>query len=254
MISAEHALMRDSLVRIGNVWFRRARRTVLAELRLASHEAAATGAWDSSHHRERLESLLAELTLGAALANRPAALRMLAPKPSGKRSARPTLRVRLDDPSATAFRLRVAAILRTQAANRARQIAAASQAVVTSTIAKAAAEGLGSEATAEAIQRALGGNIALYRAATIARTEIGSAQNLALQESVALSGLRVVRIWAAVDDSRTRPSHADADGQRAEPGQKFVVGQSLLDHPSDPNGPPGEVINCRCVQLLEPIG
>ena len=57
--------------------------------------------------------------------------------------------------------------------------------------------------------------------------------------------------WLATIDARTRRTHAAADGQRVELGQKFSVGRAELRFPGDPRGPAAEVISCRCsVQIL----
>lgn len=54
------------------------------------------------------------------------------------------------------------------------------------------------------------------------------------------------KVWIATLDSRTRPTHFAADGQRTPLGAKFTVGGVQLDHPGDPTGPAREVRNCRC--------
>ncbi|MGI5292710.1 ADP-ribosyltransferase [Nonomuraea polychroma] len=52
--------------------------------------------------------------------------------------------------------------------------------------------------------------------------------------------------WLATPDGRTRPSHAAADGQIQRVHEPFHVGDALLQHPVDPDGPPDETISCRC--------
>lgn len=96
------------------------------------------------------------------------------------------------------------------------------------------------------------------RARTIARTETLSAANAG-----ATTGARVLgddgpqfKEWLATKDTRTRDTHWLADGQRVPISDPFVVGGYNLDHPGDPYGPAGEVINCRCTVLFvdEPGG
>jgi Phage Mu protein F like protein len=55
-----------------------------------------------------------------------------------------------------------------------------------------------------------------------------------------------VKIWHVVGDSRTRESHFAVNGQVVFANEPFVVGDSLLDEPRDPDGPPDETYNCRC--------
>lgn len=91
------------------------------------------------------------------------------------------------------------------------------------------------------------------RARTIARTEIGAAQNMAVVEAANASGIRFEQVWCSAEDERTRPSHAAADGQRRGQGEAFEVGGARLERPGDPNAPADEVINCRCTVLVEPV-
>ena len=89
------------------------------------------------------------------------------------------------------------------------------------------------------------------RARTIARTETHTAVNTALFNRERQSGARS-KIWRAVLDSRTRHNHAAANGLVVDINDNFTVGGYPLAYPGDPNGPPGEIINCRCiVQYLE---
>lgn len=93
------------------------------------------------------------------------------------------------------------------------------------------------------------------RARTIARTEchqmVMSSQNDAMQETAEELDLKIFKIWVATDDDSTRESHLDADGQKVELDETFSVGDAELLHPGDPEGPPEEVINCRCGIVYE---
>ena len=52
--------------------------------------------------------------------------------------------------------------------------------------------------------------------------------------------------WVTVMDNATRHSHAEVDGEIVDKGAYFSNG---LQYPLDPNGPPEEVCNCRCVAI-----
>lgn len=54
------------------------------------------------------------------------------------------------------------------------------------------------------------------------------------------------KVWIATIDGKTRHTHFAADGQRAPLSGTFTVGNAALRFPGDPDGPPGEVLNCRC--------
>lgn len=55
-----------------------------------------------------------------------------------------------------------------------------------------------------------------------------------------------VKIWTSQRDDRVRPAHWDADGQEQPLAEPFIVDDEELFYPGDPNGSPGNVINCRC--------
>jgi hypothetical protein len=92
------------------------------------------------------------------------------------------------------------------------------------------------------------------RATVIARTEAVGALNAGRNDAFKLAeeqaGTDLVKVWLATEDSRTRLSHQEADGQRVAMGANFTVGGVSLAFPGDPDGPPQEVIQCRCTMLL----
>ena len=53
--------------------------------------------------------------------------------------------------------------------------------------------------------------------------------------------------WVAVNDTRTRSTHSEANGQRVHMDEKFNVGGAEMDYAGDPAGGAKNVINCRCV-------
>jgi hypothetical protein len=99
------------------------------------------------------------------------------------------------------------------------------------------------------------------RAERIARTETVAASNYG-----ALAGARMVgrryglvlrKRWLSARDRRTRRNppddydHVEADGQERALDEPFLVSGELLDHPGDPSGSAGNVINCRCAVIIE---
>lgn len=97
------------------------------------------------------------------------------------------------------------------------------------------------------------------RARTVARTEVVGAYNGGLNDAFAMivandPDTAWVKRWLATEDARTRPDHVEADGQTVPFGQPFIVGGFSMMHPHDPDAPAKEVVNCRCVQLLEEAG
>jgi 2'-5' RNA ligase len=90
------------------------------------------------------------------------------------------------------------------------------------------------------------------RAEVIARTEVNSAANAGEITQLRSFDLpTATKTWLATEDERTRPEHADADGQTVAIDETFDVDGEALDHPGDPSGSPGNIINCRCTATFE---
>jgi ribosomal protein S18 acetylase RimI-like enzyme len=90
------------------------------------------------------------------------------------------------------------------------------------------------------------------RSTMIARTELARAVNggsLAATQLVAsVTGQKYNKVWHTAPGARY-PRHEDyagLDGQTVPQDATFEVGGDQLQFPGDPNGEPGETINCRC--------
>lgn len=93
------------------------------------------------------------------------------------------------------------------------------------------------------------------RALAIARTEVTTAANSAQQESARLNGAKT-KTWIAAHDDRTRPSHVAIDRHTVDIDDHYPVpypfvkgvpaGIVPMEHPGDPQAPPGLTVNCRC--------
>lgn len=229
-------------------WNRQLRRVSLraeskARAALVREFARAADSWDAGRHFRAVESIISASYNDTANATYPTAQAML----KGKQ-ARANV-----DAARISWLARVSDWVQKFAQERARQIARESQRIVTAAIADAAALGEGQEGGKKRILEKLSGSIGRSRARTIARTEIGAAQNMALSEAAQASGIEYELTWCAAEDERTRPSHAAADGQTRREGEDFDVGSARLSRPGDPNAPPAESINCRCTLLIEPV-
>lgn len=95
----------------------------------------------------------------------------------------------------------------------------------------------------------------MLRSETIARTEsvrvVSQARRDVFQQTVQDLGLdrrKIVRVWNATKDKRTRDSHITMDGQEVALEEPFTSGAGhKLMFPGDPSAPAEETINCRCV-------
>jgi hypothetical protein len=83
-------------------------------------------------------------------------------------------------------------------------------------------------------------------AVLVARTSVIEASNFGSLSMARVSGLEMQKEWIATLDLRTRPTHLEADGQRVDLGDPFIVGGHAADFPAAPSLPPSERYRCRC--------
>jgi uncharacterized protein with gpF-like domain len=95
------------------------------------------------------------------------------------------------------------------------------------------------------------------RAETILRTELHRVNMIASWNQmvvVAESHPEIGKRWISTADPRTRDSHLDAHIDYMDNpipvNEHYVVGGADLMYPGDPQGPPGETINCRCDSIV----
>lgn len=97
-----------------------------------------------------------------------------------------------------------------------------------------------------------------YQILRIVRTETTAAANFGAIQAGESSRIIWEKEWISSHDARTRRKpddqfdHYEIDGMRVGKGEKFNVQGDLLDYPGDPNGQPGNVINCRCTVAVVP--
>lgn len=133
--------------------------------------------------------------------------------------------------------------------------------IVNNVVQQAQEDGQSVQDAAREIQKQIGFSNS-YRAVRIARTEIVSASNHGSLIGAKSTGLQLKKVWIATRGDRTRDAHKDMDGRSVNMNEKFRVdvydgkikiGDELLEHPGDPKGSAGNVINCRCTQGYERI-
>jgi hypothetical protein len=89
------------------------------------------------------------------------------------------------------------------------------------------------------------------RAERIARTEIHTATMEAQFESAKkFLPPGTHKMWMATLDGRVRDAHMKANNQTIPLDEPFSVGGEDMMFPGDPNGSPGNVINCRCSMVF----
>jgi SPP1 gp7 family putative phage head morphogenesis protein len=94
-------------------------------------------------------------------------------------------------------------------------------------------------------------NVSHKRAEVIARTEVNSAMNNGAYQQMKALDVPTIKEWIATNDSRTRESHEEVDGEEIAGDAKFMVGGFPMDHPHDLNAPPSQTVNCRCALAWE---
>lgn len=92
----------------------------------------------------------------------------------------------------------------------------------------------------------------LWELERIARTEINGGQSLGGYSMISSSRCRYHQ-WIAADDSRTRTSHEQINGEIVKIGDCFSNG---LRYPHEFGASAAEVVNCRCrdVPFIMPLG
>ena len=90
-----------------------------------------------------------------------------------------------------------------------------------------------------------------------ARTAVTGAQNAGRMDSYVAAtkiGIEMEREWVSALDARTRPEHAEADGQVVGVYEPFIVGGEKLMFPGDRSGSGWNIYNCRCTQIAKVKG
>lgn len=137
----------------------------------------------------------------------------------------------------------------TRTLNEAEGIAKTTMGDIKRIIRSGIADGLGSAAVGREIRKVKA--FSVYRAVTIARTEIHNA-SLYAQDEIAKQaetdfGIKLMKFWIPTLDARTRDAHAAMSGHAGvEVNSKFIVGGIGMSRPGDPAGGAANVINCRC--------
>lgn len=89
------------------------------------------------------------------------------------------------------------------------------------------------------------------RALTIARTETAMSVSQGRAATMKENGVEY-KAWITAGDEYVRDAHVQAGIDYArgiQVGESFIVDGEALDHPSDPGGSAGNIINCRCVAI-----
>jgi len=90
-----------------------------------------------------------------------------------------------------------------------------------------------------------------------ARTATTSAQNRGRMDSyhkAQSQGIKLVKIWLATNDGRTRDAHYELNGQERDIDEPFENSIGPIMFPGDPNADPANVYNCRCTLVTKVVG
>lgn len=92
------------------------------------------------------------------------------------------------------------------------------------------------------------GEVSARRAARTACGAAVEAGKQAARDDLSKKGVIMGKVWDAAWDRRTRPDHAEADGQVVENDKPFTVGKEKLMFPKDKSlgASPKNIYNCRC--------
>ena len=151
----------------------------------------------------------------------------------------------------------VADFLRTKRIKLARDVNGTLAEEVRGVATRGVAEGWTVKEVRQGLERQAG--IAYQRARTIARTETSQATNAVRNVAMTKAGVSA-REWLASGDQVVRETHLWLDGKMAPLRGVYPVPPSpewrgpALRYPSDVNGDPAQIINCRCSEgaVIEP--
>jgi len=90
-----------------------------------------------------------------------------------------------------------------------------------------------------------------------ARTTVTSAENKGRMDSYHMAqekGVRMVKVWMATVDERTREEHIELDGQERDIDEPFKNSLGEIMYPGDPDADPANVYNCRCTLITRILG
>jgi uncharacterized protein with gpF-like domain len=108
------------------------------------------------------------------------------------------------------------------------------------------ADGWGMDKIARAIAKEQG-EIGIWKALRIARTEVVAANNEGVKIGAELLPGKTEKVWISTFDDRSREDHMAMDGVRVGVNEFFVLPSgNKLEYPGDASGDPGDIINCRC--------
>ena len=124
----------------------------------------------------------------------------------------------------------------------AREVTETTRQRVTQALAEGLARGEGIMELMKRLDEVFEERLSDYELERIARTEIGSAYNYGLFHSAKRAKAKY-KEWIATLDDRVRDSHLALHGTIVPIDEPFPNG---LMYPKDPDGPPEEIINCRC--------
>lgn len=91
------------------------------------------------------------------------------------------------------------------------------------------------------------------RSTVIVRSEVVASSNWSAVQAAQASGLQLKKVWLATEDNRTRPAHAEADGQEVGMDEAFTVDGEDLQYPGDSAGSPENIIQCRCTVYFKRV-
>jgi HK97 family phage portal protein len=102
---------------------------------------------------------------------------------------------------------------------------------------------------AESIKEVFG--FAKTRAEKIANTEVFGSVNKGRNLTIIEAGFKKV-VWKTVSDNRVRDTHVPMHNQMKKVKDFWVLPSGAkLQYPCDYAGPPEEVINCRCIEIVD---
>jgi hypothetical protein len=200
-------------------------------------------------HTERLKKILENATTDSGKKAGKRQFRLL------RRGNKKSIEIKQEENEDTEFDFLLGLFALNYALSNSSEISSTTERRTRAAIDQAGAEGLNRDDTTDFVENKVGKKQSRIRSGIIALATVASAFNFGTSESSAVYGkandLKVDKIWVTRHDELVRESHREANGQKVDLKDTFIVGGEELRFPADPDGSPGNVINCRCVMRYE---
>lgn len=138
--------------------------------------------------------------------------------------------------------------IETYAAAKVTQVSEHTKEIIRKVISKGLLDGKSNQEIAKDIKDT-GKITTAFRAKRISQTEVHTAANTSIHETIGAFNLKSRKEWIDAGDHRVRDIHNGSKIDDVEYDEDFTVGGEQLSYPGDPKGSAKNIVHCRCQAL-----